>query len=120
MNYGTLAILNVNSYGKTQIWYAASFVVDNLFVGIGYVFIYLHWTAALVFLCFFFFSFLQLDHLLISFEEMMLFHILNPKLLSFAPFAEKYWNCLTGNLRAIGDFREFRQHYHDTILRLKM
>ena len=78
MNYGTLAILNVNSYGKTQIWYAASFVVDNLFVGIGYFFIYLHWTAALVFLCFFF-SFLQLGHLLISFEEMMLFHILNPK-----------------------------------------
>ena len=71
-----MAILNVNSYGKTQIWYAASFVVDNLFVGIGYFFIYLHWTAALV--CFFF-SFLQLDHLLISFEEMMLCHILNPK-----------------------------------------
>ena len=60
--------LHVNSYGNTQIWYPASFIVDNLFVGIGYFFIYLPWTVAFfVFAWMFFFSFLQLDLLLIYF-----------------------------------------------------
>ena len=78
LNYGTLATLNVNSYGNTLIWYAASLVVNNLFVGIGYFFIYLPWTVAF-FVFGFFFSFLQLGPPLISFEEVMLFYILNPK-----------------------------------------
>ena len=60
--------LHVNSYGNTQIWYPASFIVDNLFVGIGYFFIYLPWTVAFfVFAWVFFFSFLQLDLLHIYF-----------------------------------------------------
>ena len=48
--------LHVNSYGNTQIWYPASFIVDNLFVGIGYFFIYISIS-----------------------EEVMLFYVLNPK-----------------------------------------
>ena len=57
LNYGTLTTLNVNSYGNTLIWYAASLVVNNLFVGIGYFFIYLPWTVAFfVFVFFFFFT----------------------------------------------------------------
>ena len=55
LNYATLATLNVNSYGNTLIWYAASLVVNNLFVGIGYFFIYLPWTVAFFVFCFFFF-----------------------------------------------------------------
>ena len=54
LNYGTLATLNVNSYGNTLIWYAASLVVNNLFVGIGYFFIYLPWTVAFFVFGFFF------------------------------------------------------------------
>ena len=54
LNYGTLATLNVNSYSNTLIWYAASLVVNNLFVGIGYFFIYLPWTVAFFVFGFFF------------------------------------------------------------------
>ena len=51
--------LHVNSYGNTQIWYPASFIVDNLFVGIGYFFIYLPWNSGIfLFLHGWFFSFL--------------------------------------------------------------